>query len=282
MLRFRGRKFVKVTNYLVLSFHALLIIIPIYYVIVSSMKDNAGIFGNPLGLPQTLTIENYKRVQERVEVSRAVAVSFYITSSALLIILVVSFFAAYGISRVATRFESKRVALITEAFFGLGFLIPGFALLVPIFLLAAKTGMLYNPVYIVIYYVAANLPLSVLMLASYMRAVPRELEEAAELDGADWFLILRHVIFPLCQSGIITIMVLDFIAIWNEYLFALILLDSKFRTIQVAIPLLKTTHKVNYGLISAGVVAALLPVVIFFILFQERIIKGMLSGSLKQ
>jgi len=79
-----------------------------------------------------------------------------------------------------------------------------------------------------------------------------------------------------------TVSVLNFIGIWNEYIFALMLLDSRFRTIQVAIPLLRTIRKVDYGLISAGVVVALIPVYIVFIFFQERVIQGMLSGSVKQ
>jgi multiple sugar transport system permease protein len=209
-------------------------------------------------------------------------VSFGITTAALVLIVVVSAAAAYGIARIATRLRNTHLALITEAYFGLGFLIPAFALLVPVFLLAATTGMLYNPLYLILYYVASNLSLSVLMLASHMRGIPRELEEVAEIDGANRFQILRYVILPLSRSGIMTVTVLNFIGIWNEYIFALMLLDSQFRTIQVAIPLLKTMRKVDYGLISAGVVVALVPVYVVFIFFQERVIQGMLSGSVKQ
>jgi ABC-type glycerol-3-phosphate transport system permease component len=115
-----------------------------------------------------------------------------------------------------------------------------------------------------------------------MRGIPRALEEAAEIDGASRFQVLRYVIVPLSRSGIMTVSVLNFIGIWNEYIFALMLLDSRYRTIQVAIPLLRTMRKVDYGLISAGVVAALIPVYLVFIFFQERVIQGMSSGAVKQ
>lgn len=268
-------------NYIAAILYALLITIPLYFVVISSFKDNAGIFGNPLGFPRLWDIQNYFEVQERVEMLRAVMISFLITITSLALLLVISFMAAYGIARIAPRFESKSVGFLTETFFGLGFLIPAFALLVPIFLLAATSGLLYNPMYIISYYVAANLPLSIITLASHMRTIPRDLEESAEIDGANRFQVARHVIFPLTRSGLITILVLNFIAIWNEYIFALILLDSKYRTVQIAMPLLRTFRKVDYGLISAGVVLALIPVYLIFIFFQERIISGMRAGSIK-
>ena len=272
----------KLINYVAAILYAVIVLLPIYYVLISSFKGNVEIFTNPLRWPEAIDFGNYLRVQERVNALRAIGVSFGITTAALFLIVIISVAAAYGIARIASRFESNRLALVTEAYFGLGFLIPAFALLVPVFLLAAEIGMLYNPLYLIIYYVASNLSISVLTLSSHMRTIPRELEEAAEIDGANRFQILRHVIFPLSRSGIMTISVLNFIGIWNEYIFALMLLSSRFRTIQVAIPLLRTVRRVDYGLISAGVVMALIPAYLIFIFFQERVIQGMSSGAVKQ
>lgn len=282
MLTRRRRSVAKMVNYFVSIAYAVTILLPLYYVLISSFKGNVEIFNNPLGWPETMDFGNYLRVQERVNALRAIGTSFVITTSSLFLILIVSTVAAYGIARVAGRFESKWPALIAEAYFGLGFLIPAFSLLVPVFLLAARSRMLYNPLYLIMFYVASNLSLSILMLSSHMRGIPRELEEAAEIDGASRFQILRYIIVPLSRSGLVTVLVLDFIAVWNEYIFALMLLDSSFRTIQVAIPLLHTAHRVDYGLISAGIVAALVPVYIVFVFFQERIIQGMFAGSVKQ
>ncbi|NBD35927.1 MAG: ABC transporter permease subunit [Chloroflexi bacterium] len=282
MLTRRRRSVAKMVNYFVFIAYAVTILLPLYYVLISSFKGNVEIFNHPLGWPETVDFGNYLRVQERVNALRAIGTSFVITTASLFLILIVSIVAAYGIARVAGRFETKWPALIAEAYFGLGFLIPAFSLLVPVFLLAARTGLLYNPGYLILFYVASNLSLSILMLSSHMRGIPRELEEAAEIDGASRFQILRYVIVPLSRSGIMTVSVLNFIGIWNEYIFALMLLDSRYRTIQVAIPLLRTMRKVDYGLISAGVVAALIPVYVVFIFFQERVIQGMSAGAVKQ
>ena len=282
MLTRRRRSVAKMVNYFVFIAYAVTILLPLYYVLISSFKGNVEIFNNPLGWPETVDFGNYLRVQERVNALRAIGTSFVITTASLFLILIVSIVAAYGIARVAGRFETKWPALIAEAYFGLGFLIPAFSLLVPVFLLAARTGLLYNPGYLILFYVASNLSLSILMLSSHMRGIPRALEEAAEIDGASRFQILRYIIVPLSRSGIMTVSVLNFIGIWNEYIFALMLLDSRYRTIQVAIPLLRTMRKVDYGLISAGVVAALIPVYVVFIFFQERVIQGMSSGAVKQ
>lgn len=268
-------------NYALAILYALIVVTPIYFVVVSSFKDNAGIFNSPLGLPATWGLDNYAEVESRVGMLRAIGVSVAITTLTLLMIVFVGFLAAYAIARIAPKFKNPRIGLVTEAFFGLGFLIPAFALLVPVFLLAARSGLLYNPIYLVTYYLAANLPLSILLLSSYMRSIPRDLEEAAEIDGANRVQIIRCVIFPLMRSGIVTIVVLNFINVWNEYIFALLLLDSNYRTAQVAIPLLRTVRSVDYGLISAGVVFALIPVYIVFTVFQERIITGMRAGSVK-
>jgi multiple sugar transport system permease protein len=272
----------KLVNYFVAIAYAVTVLLPLYYVIISSFKDNVEIFRNPLGWPESLNFRNYLQVQERVNALQAISTSLILTTGSLLLLLIISTMAAYGIARVASRFKSRWVPLISEAYFGLGFLIPAFSLLVPVFLLAARTRMLYNPIYLILFYAASNLSLSILMLASHMRRIPRELEEAAEIDGASRFQILRHIIVPLSRSGIITVLVLDYIAVWNEYIFALMLLDSRFRTIQVAIPLLHTAHRVDYGLISAGIVAALVPVYFVFVFFQERIIQGMFAGGVKQ
>jgi multiple sugar transport system permease protein len=272
----------KLVNYFVASVYAVTILLPLYYVIVSSFKDNVEIFRRPMSWPESLNFGNYLEVQDRVNALKAIGMSFMITTGSLLLVLMVSILAAYGIARVAGCFKNQWISLIFEAYFGLGFLIPLFSILVPVFLLAARTGMLYKPGYLILFYVASNLSLSILMLSSHMRGIPCELEEAAEMDGASRFQILWYIIIPLSRSGIITVSVLNFIGIWNEYIFALILLDSRFRTIQVAIPLLKTIRKVDYGLISAGVLAALIPVYVVFVLFQERVIRGMFSGGVKQ
>jgi multiple sugar transport system permease protein len=154
--------------------------------------------------------------------------------------------------------------------------------LMPIYLVTASLGRLNDPLALIIFYPALRLPISVFLLASFMRKLPIELEESAEIDGANVLQIMAHIFLPLCVPGLVTVIVLNFIDFWNEYLFALILMSSDNRTIQVAISLLRSQRTIEYGLMAAGVVISMIPVYIVFIFFQERIMEGMVAGAVKE
>jgi multiple sugar transport system permease protein len=263
-------------GYLLSLIYALVIGLPLYYVLVSAFKDNMGIFGAPLALPSTLTLTNFFQAEEVAVMSRAMSISLAVTVGAELLTLAFAFPAAYAIARIRTGLSPW-----VELVFSLGFLVPPLAMLVPVFLTTARLGLLYNPLALVLFYPATKLSVSVLLLASYLRGVPIELEESAQIDGASRMQMIRHIFFPLARPGVITVVVLNFIDFWNEYLFALVLLSSKNRTLQIALTILKNDRLVDYGIIAAGVIMAVIPVYIVFIFFQEQIVKGFYAGALK-
>ncbi len=281
----RGRKIIKsnsdsfiIGGYLISFFYAALIIVPIYFVIVSAFKNNSEIVLTPLALPAVFNFSKFIQAQTSVHLFRAGLISVIITTGAELLTIALSFPAAYAVSRIPTR-----LAAVVEALFSLGFLIPGLAILMPIYLMTAKSGLLYNPISLVILYPAFNLPLSMILLSGFMRKLPRDLEESAVIDGGNVFQIIFYIFLPICMPGIITVVVLNFINIWNEYLFALILMDSNNRTIQLALALLKANQRsVDFGLIAAGIIISMIPVYIVFIFFQEKIMNGMLAGAIKE
>ena len=160
---------------------------------------------------------------------RAIIISTVVTIGAEIVTLVITFPAAYAVARLPTRLSA-----VTEAIFSLGFLIPGLAILMPVYLMTARAGLLYNPMALVILYPAFSLPLRMILLTSFMRKLPRELEESAVMDGGNVLQIMIYIFVPISMPGIITVLVLNFINIWNEYLFALILMDSNNRTVQLA------------------------------------------------
>jgi multiple sugar transport system permease protein len=265
-------------GYFFSSLYALLILIPLYFVIVSAFKNNSQIILTPLALPSSLNFQKFFQVQENVNVLRAGSITIGITLGAEFLTLLLAFPAAYAVARIPTR-----LAAVVEAIFAIGFLIPGLAILMPIYMMTAKAGLLYHPIALVILYPAFNLPLTMILLTGFMRKLPRELEESAVMDGGNVLQIIFYIFFPLCMPGIITVMVLNFINIWNEYLFALILMDSNNRTIQLALALLRANQRtVDYGLIAAGVLISMIPVFIIFIFFQEKIMSGMLAGAIKE
>ena len=115
-----------------------------------------------------------------------------------------------------------------------------------------------------------------------MRDIPRELEESAEIDGASLPQIIAAHFLPPGAASTVTVILLNFIDIWNEYLFALVLLNSKNRTVQVAVATLKAERAANYGLIAAGVLISMLPVFLVFLFSQERIMSGLYTGAVKE
>ena len=258
--------------------YAALIVIPLYFVIVSAFKENSQIILTPLALPSALDFSKFIQAQVNVNVLRAGMISILITTGAEALTLILAFPAAFAVARIQTRLSP-----VVESIFSLGFLIPGLAILLPIYMMTAKAGLLYHPIALVILYPAFNLPLTMILLAGFMRKLPRELEESAVIDGGNVLQIIFYIFLPICMPGIITVLVLNFINIWNEYLFALILIDSNNRTIQLALALLRANQRsIDYGLIAAGVLISLLPVFIVFVFFQEQIMQGMLAGAVKE
>lgn len=258
--------------------YAALIIIPLYFVIVSAFKNNSQIILTPLALPAGLNFQKFFQVQENVHVLRAGLITIGITTGAEFLTIILAFPAAYAVARIPTR-----LATLVEIIFSIGFLIPGLAILMPIYMMTAKAGLLYHPIALVILYPAFSLPLAMILLTGFLRKLPRELEESAVMDGGNVLQIIFYIFFPLCMPGIITVLVLNFINIWNEYLFALILMDSNNRTIQLALALLRANQRtVDYGLIAAGVLISMIPVFIIFIFFQDKIMSGMLAGAIKE
>jgi multiple sugar transport system permease protein len=274
----RGSDIFVLGGYFFSIIYAALILIPLYFIIVSAFKDNSQIILTPLALPAALDFSKFIQAQANVHLFRAGLISIGIATGAEILTLVLAFPAAYAVARIQTRLST-----LVETIFSLGFLIPGLAILMPIYLMTAKAGLLYHPIALVLLYPAFNLPLAMILLAGFMRKLPRELEESAVMDGGNVLQIIFYIFFPICMPGIITVLVLNFINIWNEYLFALILMDSNNRTIQLALALLRANQRaVDYGLIAAGVLISMIPVYIVFVFFQERIMSGMLAGAIKE
>ena len=266
-----------VVGYLLALVYAAIIIVPLYYVFISSLKDNATIFSQVLALPTKWNLDNYIRAQDSVDLIAALLSSARVTIIAETTTLVLAFPVACAIARIPTRLSG-----LTEAVFATGFLIPNFALLLPVFLLIANMGLLHNPLALVLVYTAHALPRSVILLAGLLRTIPRELEESAEMDGANRLQVILHLLLPLSIAGVVTIVILNFISFWGEYFFALVLTNNATRTLPIAISALHTDRLVDYGILSAGAVFSMIPVYIVFIFFSERIMTGMLAGAVKE
>lgn len=266
-----------IIGYILTLLYAAVIIVPLYYLFISSLKDNATIFTQMLALPSKWDFANFIRAQDTVDLIGALLTSGRVAGLSEVAALLLGFPVAYAIARIPTR-----LAGLTEAIFATGFLVPNFALLLPVFLLIASMGLLYNPFALVLTYTAHVLPRSIILLASVIRTIPRELEESAEMDGANRLQLIWHLFVPLSIAGVVTVAILNFISFWGEYFFALVLTNNATRTLPIAISALHTDRFIDYGILSAGAIFSMIPVYIVFILFSERIMTGMLAGAVKE
>ena len=275
LYRLRGR-LAMVAAYVPVVAYAAALVVPVYYVLVSSFKTNQTIFQAPLAPPASISFGMYEQAQRVGNLTGALANSAILTLGAEIVALVLTVLAAYGIARIPSR-----ISTVAEQIFGLGLLIPTFAILVPTYLLAVFSGMLHTRLFLVLFYPATVLPLSVILLAQFMRTIPHEIEESAMIDGASRLRILWSIILPLSRPGIATVVILNFLAFWNEFIFALILTDDRSRTVQVALSFLKSGRVTEYALLAAGAVITLIPVFFVYGILQRRMQEALVAGSLK-
>ncbi|MEV6260340.1 carbohydrate ABC transporter permease [Streptomyces sp. NPDC051784] len=255
-----------------------LLVVPLYYLLVSAFKTNDQIFGSPFSLPTSLSAHNFTESFSSAHLGPAILNSMLVTALALLLTLALAIPAAFAIARA-----EGRMGAFVERVFSLGFLIPTFAALFPTFLLSAAAGLFHTRVFMVLFLPATAMPLSVVILVQFMRTIPREMEEAARMDGASTFAVLRHVYTPMCMPGIATILLLNFLTFWNEYLYSLVIVgpDPDLRTVQVALPTLKSLTGTDYGILTAGTVLTLVPVWVVYTVLQKRMQQALVSGAVK-
>ncbi|WP_405693448.1 carbohydrate ABC transporter permease [Streptomyces coelicoflavus] len=258
--------------------YAVLLVVPLYYFLASAFKSNDEIFAHPFAPPSSLGFGNFRTAFESADLGLAVVNSALVTVFSLALTLLLAIPAAFALAR-----STGRLAGVVEKVFSLGFLIPTFAALFPTFLLAAATGLFHTRIFMVLFLPATALPLSVVILVQFMRTIPPEMEEAARLDGASTFAVLRHVYTPMCLPGIATVLLLNFLTFWNEYLYSLVIIgpDPAQRTVQVALPTLKSITGTDYGVLTAGTVLTLVPVWVVYTLLQKRMQHALVSGAVK-
>ncbi|MGY0065009.1 carbohydrate ABC transporter permease [Streptomyces sp. LZ34] len=258
--------------------YAVLLIVPLYYFLASAFKSNEEIFAHPFALPDSLGFGNFRTAYSSASLGPAIVNSALVTVLSLALTLLLALPAAFALAR-----STGRLASAVEKVFSLGFLIPTFAALFPTFLLAAATGLFHTQLFMVLFLPATAMPLSVVILVQFMRTIPREMEEAARMDGASTYTVLRHIYTPMCLPGIATVILLNFLTFWNEYLYSLVIIgpDPDQRTVQAALPTLKAVIGTDYGVLTAGTVLTLIPVWIVYTVLQKRMQQALISGAVK-
>lgn len=256
---------------------ALLTVYPLLWLFISSFKSNQDFFGNPFSLPKVWQFENYSRAWEIGGIGSAFLNSIIVSISALILTLFLGTLAAFILSRLDFRFKG-----IVMMLFALGMLIPIHSTLVPLFILMKSLGILDTYASLILPYTAFELPIAVFVTAAYLTSIPKEMEEAAMIDGNGYWGIFFRIIVPLAVPAMATVSILAFLRFWNDFSFALVFINNQaLKTLPLSLSLFSDGYGTDYSLTMAAMAIAVIPTVIIYLLFQQYIMKGMVAGAVK-
>ncbi|NDL68580.1 carbohydrate ABC transporter permease [Anaerotalea alkaliphila] len=274
----KGKRTKKTLLYAVLGFWAVVNIFPIYWMITFSLKSNAEIFGeNIIGLPKEWIWSNYSAALTTGNMGLYFFNSFIVTGTTIALTSIVSLMATYALTRLVWK-GSKMV----NNMFMLGLTVPIHAAILPVFILLRNLKMTNSYQALIIPYTAFALAMAIMICGSFIENIPRELEEAACIDGASVYGIFFRIILPLMKPALATIAIFTFLQAWNELMFAVIFIsDSKFRTLTVGIQTLSGSYTTEWGPIGAALVIATLPTLVLYAVMSGKIQKSLMAGAVK-
>ncbi|WP_019998374.1 carbohydrate ABC transporter permease [Aureimonas ureilytica] len=265
------------TTHIPVALIVLLAIGPFAWMILTSLTPSAEIVAQGVSLkPSGWSADNYSRLLRQTSFLGNMGHSLIVALGTVALGLLVSVTAAYAFSRF--RFAGRRAFMLQ---FLLVNMFPIVLLILPLFVMMRRLGLLDTHVALIIANATTAIPFAVWMLTSYVGAIPKSLDEAAMMDGCSRLTAMRRVVLPLALPGIISTGIYIFITAWNEYLYALTLGGRNVRTVTVAIQTLIGEYQIEWGLLAAGGVVGALPVTILFLLVQRRLVGGLTQGAVK-
>lgn len=280
----------KVFIYLILGLLAVTIIVPVAWVFVASIKENSEFYGSPWALPKGFHFQNFTDAWETANMGSYMLNSVFVTVLGILLLIVIALPAAYVLSRF--KFKSQK---IWNVMFMAGLFINVNYIVVPIFLMLNNADgklrqwfgepfFLNNLFILALVYASTALPFTIYLLSGYFKSLAKDYEEAAYVDGAGYWRTMIQVIMPMAKPSIVTVILFNFLAFWNEYIISMTLLTRpEIKTLPVGLMNLMAAQKsaVQYGQMYAGLVIVMIPTLILYICVQKKLTQGMTLGGLK-
>ena len=268
---------IKIIKFIIIFLMVVIFLYPFILTVTVSFKTKDEVWSNFFGLPSKLNLNNYKEAWVRGNIGRSLINSFYIAIVSTFIQILLSSMVAYLIVRVKIPLKS-----FLFVFFSIGMMIPLHAIVLPIVKRAAHFGLYNSHIYLILVYSAGGMPWFVFLISAYMKSIPPSLEEAALIDGAGLIKIFFRIILPLSKPVLMTCSILAFLGGYNELLLAMALLRTREKlTIPVALSAFTGMHQVNFPELTAAVTISIIPTVIIYLIFQEKVEKGLAAGAVK-
>ena len=264
-----------VALYATLAILLVVFLFPFYWMIATSVQTSEGLFSGVHLVPDTFTLEHYRAVLESDFLSANVRNSIFIASGTTILTTVLAMASAYSFLRYRYRGRTLFSRLVV-----LVYLFPTVLVLVPMYFVVSRAGLLNNPLALIAIHTVLALPFCLWMLQSFLEGVPREPEEAALVFGASRFTAFRLATVPLAAPGILAAAAFAFILSWGEYMFAFVLgPDPNRKTVPVALKDLFSSYAVDWGIVTAAGVVATIPVLLLFWLMAKYLAVGIARGA---
>lgn len=251
---------------------------PFIFIIFTSLKTNADVVStSAFAMPTSPAFENYAEAWERGQFDRTFFNSAFITLIKVPLGLLLSAMAAYALARIS--FWGNKLLLLAVVF---GTMIPFQVMLAPLFTLVNGFGLIDTYPGVILPYIAFGVPYQVFVLHGFFRGIPKELTEAALIDGATHITIFRRIFLPVSLPVLAALLILDFVATWNEFAMALVLLqDQKMWTLPLGLMSFQGQFSRDYGQLNAAIVMTVLPATLVYLIFQRYFVSGLTSGAVK-
>ena len=257
---------------------AMVWVVPFVFMIFTSLKTQAAIFSTPaFSPPSEFAWQNYPDALERGQLLNSIKNSAIIALIKVPLGLLVSSMAAFALTRLKIPRAQTILAVLV-----LGTIVPIQIALAPLCGITLGLGLLNRHLGVILPYIAFGVPYQIFILYGFLRAIPFELDEAARIDGATNFQLFWRIILPLAKPALAALFILDFVATWNEFGMALVILQSKESwTVPLALQGYNTQFSSSYGQLNAAIIVSIVPVMVVYLLFQKYFVSGTFAGAVK-
>jgi raffinose/stachyose/melibiose transport system permease protein len=267
----------KVFLYIFCAIGSFISLYPLYFIVISSVKNNSQIFSTPFTPPVVFELDNYRRAFEIGGVGIQFINSLILSTSSLIVTLILSSMISFAVSRLKFRVKN-----FIRVYFVMGMMVPIQSIIVPLAFAANMLRLRDNYFILIFLYAAFYMPMSIFVISGFMSSLPGSLEEAAVIDGCTMYGVFWRIILPLSRPALATVSIFVFMYCWNDLLTPMVLIGkAELRTVSVGLLNFLGARNSDYGGLMAAVFIALLPPLLIYIFMQENVVKGITSGANK-
>ncbi|MDQ0255924.1 raffinose/stachyose/melibiose transport system permease protein [Evansella vedderi] len=272
------QRIAKIFLYLTLIIVAIVQVLPLIWLFLFSLKNNQEVFNSPpLSIPTDPKWDNYIRAWTEGNIGQYFFNSVFITASAVILTVLLASLVTFAITRMNWKLNKLVLGL-----FMVGLMIPVHSTLIPLFNFFININLMDHPLAIILTYTAFNLPITIMILLGFYYTLPRELEEAAIMDGCSIHRLFFRIVLPMTAPVVATTAIINMIYNWNEFVFVNTFISSdKYKTLTVGIQNFIGQYQTDWGAIGATLMISILPILIAFVILSNRIVEGITSGSVK-